>query len=335
MSNPLISIIIPIYKVEKYIRQCIDSVLSQEFDDYEIIMVDDGSPDRCPQICDEYAKAHANIKVVHKQNGGLSDARNAGMEVASGEYITFIDSDDFWQGSNVLSEIERIILNYSRPDVIVSDFIKYYEKADKYIHPSVVCSESYNGKSKYELLHYLYFCHADMKMSACQKFTKRELLTCIRFEKGLLSEDIDWSMQVYINARTICVCPIPFYCYRQQREGSITNTASQHSFDSLMFILNKWGHLIPLSENIPDKEKEIYMGYLAYQLSIAMSLYIQLDGAEKESAIASIKSHLYMFSGTLNTKTKRVHWLISLFGVWNACVLLNMFIKLRHKMNTA
>lgn len=332
MNNPLISIIIPVYKVEKYIRQCVNSVLSQEFDDYEIILVDDGSPDNCPQICDGYAKAHANVKVIHKPNGGLSDARNAGMEVASGDYVTFVDSDDFWKGTIVLSEIEHIIQKYSYPDIIVSDFIKYYEKNDKYVYPSITCDEAYNGRSKYDLLHYLYFCHADMKMSAWQKFTKRELLPCVRFEKGLLSEDIDWSMQVYINARTICVCPIPFYCYRQQREGSITNMASLRSFNSLIYILDKWEHLVHSSRNVPEQEKEIYRGYLAYQLSMAMGMYGKLDGIHKDNAMKAIKSHLHLFSGTLNFKTRKVHRLIRLLGVRNACMVLRVFIRVRYKL---
>ncbi len=92
--NDLVSVIIPIYKVEPYIRECLDSVINQTYRNLEIILVDDGSPDGCPKICDEYAENDSRIKVVHKENGGLSDARNKGLDVASGEYITFVDSDD-------------------------------------------------------------------------------------------------------------------------------------------------------------------------------------------------------------------------------------------------
>lgn len=95
MENPKVSILVPIYNVEKYLRRCIDSVLSQDFRDYELILVDDGSPDRCPQICDEYAKKDRRIKVVHKKNGGLVSARLAGFKEARGEYIMHVDSDDY------------------------------------------------------------------------------------------------------------------------------------------------------------------------------------------------------------------------------------------------
>ena len=91
----LISIIIPVYKVEKYIYKCIDSVLNQTYKNLEIILVDDGSPDKCPEICEEYAKKDNRIKIIHKKNGGLSDARNAGLKVATGKYIGFVDSDDY------------------------------------------------------------------------------------------------------------------------------------------------------------------------------------------------------------------------------------------------
>lgn len=99
------SIIIPCYKVEKYLRQCVDSVLVQTFEDYEVIIVDDGSPDGCPAICDEYAIKDNRVKVIHKENGGLSDARNAGLDVAHGEYVMFLDSDDWWDDKDALRKV--------------------------------------------------------------------------------------------------------------------------------------------------------------------------------------------------------------------------------------
>ena len=100
------SVIIPIYKVEQYLRQCVDSVLAQTYTDVEIILVDDGSPDSCPAICDEYAKKDSRIKVIHKPNGGLSDARNAGLDMAQGEYVLFLDSDDWWDDKDALRKTD-------------------------------------------------------------------------------------------------------------------------------------------------------------------------------------------------------------------------------------
>ena len=95
MENPLISVIVPIYNVEEYLNRCVESIVNQTYQKLEIILVDDGSPDNCPRMCDDWAKKDSRIKVIHKENGGLSDARNAGMKITTGEYISFIDSDDY------------------------------------------------------------------------------------------------------------------------------------------------------------------------------------------------------------------------------------------------
>ena len=95
MQGPKVSVIIPVYQVENFLRRCVDSVLGQTLPDIEIILVDDGSPDQCPEICDAYAESHDNVRVIHKENGGLSSARNAGMRAASGKYVLFVDSDDW------------------------------------------------------------------------------------------------------------------------------------------------------------------------------------------------------------------------------------------------
>ena len=118
------SVIVPIYKVEDFLVQCIESVVSQEFCDWELILVDDGSPDNCPSICDHYAEKDNRIKVVHKQNGGLVSARKAGLDVASGEYAVCLDGDDFLS-KKYLSTINEIVSKYY-PDVICFGFIKYY-----------------------------------------------------------------------------------------------------------------------------------------------------------------------------------------------------------------
>ncbi len=323
------SVIVPVYRVEKYLSQCVESLLSQDFDDYEIILVDDGSPDSCPVICDNYESKSSKVKVVHKSNGGLSDARNAGVAVAQGRYITFVDSDDFWRSNDVLSGIYKIIEGNNSPDIIVSDFIKFYDQTNKYLEPMQTCSDELNGKSKQEILEYLYFCHADMKISACQKFVKHELLVNTFFEKGLLSEDIDWSFKIYPKAKSIAVYPKPYYCYRQQREGSITNTISKRSFDSLVYILDKWNKKIPFL-SIPKEEKEIYLGYLAYQLAICMALYNNLERNIREDYIDQLKKHEDLFKHKLNNKTISVYRLVRVFGLKTSCHILGTILKMRN-----
>ena len=122
---PLLSVIIPIYNVEKYLHQCVDSVLHQNLNDLEIVLVNDGSPDNCPQICNEYAEKYPFIKALHKENGGLSDARNEGLKDASGDYVIFLDSDDWWNPNvsvtDMLSYVFLPSLLFNKSDRILAE----------------------------------------------------------------------------------------------------------------------------------------------------------------------------------------------------------------------
>ena len=112
LENPLISVIVPVYNVEQYLKTCVDSVLNQSYKNWELILVDDGSPDNCPQICDIYVAKDDRVKVIHKENGGASSARNAALDIATGEYITFLDSDDFWH-NDYLSTMIELCMQYN------------------------------------------------------------------------------------------------------------------------------------------------------------------------------------------------------------------------------
>ena len=110
-NNPKISVIVPVYKVEKYLDKCVESIVNQTYKNLEIILVDDGSPDNCPAMCDEWAEKDERIRVIHKENGGLADARNAGMDIATGDYIGFVDSDD-WIEPNMYEVLLKNALKY-------------------------------------------------------------------------------------------------------------------------------------------------------------------------------------------------------------------------------
>ena len=125
----LISVIVPIYKVEHYLPKCIDSIIHQTYQNLEIILVDDGSPDNCPEICDEYAKRDKRIKVVHQENGGLSAARNSGVEMANGEFLCFVDSDDYIHPK--MYEILYKNLKKFKADISICDYNVVFENQNK------------------------------------------------------------------------------------------------------------------------------------------------------------------------------------------------------------
>ncbi|MCM1368809.1 MAG: glycosyltransferase [Candidatus Amulumruptor caecigallinarius] len=330
MGEVLFSIIVPVYKVEKYLARCVDSLLAQDFDDYEIVLVDDGSPDACPALCDEYAAAHERVKSVHKPNGGLSDARNFGVGVSSGKYITFVDSDDFWEGRDVLLRINDLVKRYN-PDIVVSDFIKYYEASDSFLYPQTVGEQAPNGKSAPEMLQYFYFKCADLRIAAWQKFVRRELAMAHPFTKGLLSEDIDWTFSIYPEAKTITECDTPYYCYRQQREGSITNSNAAKRIDNLFTIIDKWEEPL-LRMRTDEAGREIYLGYLAYQLSIIMLIANSLQRDEKERVLERIKQHKHLFRYKTNAKTSKVRMLVRVVGIRAAMKVMKLYYDRREKL---
>lgn len=129
-KDPLISVIVPVYHVEKYLTKCVDSICSQTYDNLEIILVDDGGDDMCPSICDEYKKIDSRIKVIHKKNGGLSDARNAGLDIATGQYLYFVDSDDYIDDHTIEFLYASIVANGS--DIAVCEYVRVSEDGEKY-----------------------------------------------------------------------------------------------------------------------------------------------------------------------------------------------------------
>ena len=183
--TPLISVIVPIYKVEKYLDRCVESIVNQTFSDIEIILVDDGSPDNCGKMCDEWAKKDARIKAFHKENGGLSDARNFGIEHSTAEFLIFIDSDDFIE-PQMLEVLYGLITEHGA-DVAVCGLYNCY-KSGRFARCTddniIVC----DGKKALE-----YVLIGDrMSVEAPTKLIKREVLGDLRFLKGKTSEVCPW-----------------------------------------------------------------------------------------------------------------------------------------------
>lgn len=217
-----VSIIVPVYNVETYLNECVESLLSQNIDDYEILLIDDGSTDSSSEICDEYSNNNEIVKAFHKDNGGLSSARNYGLERAQGDWVIFVDSDDYWMTNDVLQTLLKIVKDTS------SSFIRFeYTAVDE--HGSFLYQHSYDKKTslinktltQYELFHL---------GIAGEFFTplymaKRELFKNLRFsEDRKFQEDIDFCLRLFATESFFCsYCPTRFYAYRKRRY-SITST---------------------------------------------------------------------------------------------------------------
>lgn len=213
--SELITIIVPIYKVEDYLRRCVDSILNQSYKNLEIILVDDGSPDRCGEICDAYANVDKRIKVIHKKNGGLSDARNIGIEIAQGKYVSFIDSDD-WISREYVEKLYKLLIN-NNADISVCNFIKTLTETLQVEH---VQEEIYKY-SNVEALEQLYDKFSVQMVIACGKLYKRNLFDDIRFPVGRIHEDEFTTYRLIYKANQIVLTTEPLLYY-WQREDSIT-----------------------------------------------------------------------------------------------------------------
>ena len=228
-----ISVIVPIYKVEKYIRRCIDSIINQTYKDLEIILVDDGSPDNCPKIIEEYAKLDSRIKVIHKENGGLSSARNAGMKIATGDYLAFVDSDDTIDIK--MYEVLYDVLKRNNADISVCDILRIHENdKGEVIYPEV--QQNPVRETEFERAEMIkqMLVNGNIGNFACTKLFKKELFGGITFPDGKVYEDVATIYKVVHKANKIVYVNKVLYYYLFGRVGAITSSFSEKKIlDSL------------------------------------------------------------------------------------------------------
>lgn len=276
----LFSIVIPVYNVAPYLRECVDSVLAQEFTDYEIILVDDGSTDNSPNICDEYAETHTQIKVIHKANGGLSDARNFGTKEAQGDYLMFLDSDDFWNGKNILFEIYNIIKE-NNPDLIIHELSSFYDLEKiiprKFKNEGIQkFSLDFKNDLKELVNNDIYYA------TACNKIIKTSIIkeNNIEFSKGKLHEDVAWCADIIPYISSYSLYKKPFYYYRKGREGSLTVQIKPKNIIDLIDIISE-------KENLLSKING-GLSYLSYNYYIYLNNINLLEEEQKQKYLKKL-----------------------------------------------
>lgn len=223
--NSLISVVVPVYNVEKYLDKCIDSLVSQTYENLEIILIDDGSKDKSAKICDKWKDNDSRIKVIHKENGGLSEARNVGIDYAQGEYIAFIDSDD-WVDKNFIKYLHEKLEKYNA-DIAASTIIKTYKDYNE-IQPINREKIRFTSEEALDTL----LSGRDFCAVAWNKLYKKNVIGNIRFPIGKIHEDEFFSYKVIANANTLVLVTEAIYYYRQ-RSGSIMQKWSTAHLDAL------------------------------------------------------------------------------------------------------
>ena len=289
MKTPLVSVVIPVYNVERYLEECLNSVLRQTYQPIEIIAINDGSTDRSPDILHQYEQKYRNLKVLHQENQGNSVARNRGIEEATGKYIYFLDSDDYILPEtieNLVGAMEKHNLDLIRfgaepflDDVDYKEFDKNLYNYSKFFNPGKV----------YNKVEFLRANIRGFSPSPCLYLLKRELLiqNGIRFLPGIMHEDELFSLQVYLHTNRAMYDP-NFYYKRRYRAGSLMTSQSQKvkkSFDSYLQLLEQ---IFQLSEKCRSQfEKKLIKSRIR---SIYIGLYFkQVDGNYKRKRLKEIK----------------------------------------------
>ena len=317
------SVIVPVYKVEQYLRPCIDSILGQTYKDFELILVDDGSPDACPQICDEYAQKYENVRCIHQKNGGLSCARNTGLSVASGEYVMFIDSDDYLANSNVLGLLAE--KTTGNPDIVHYKNMEWLE-ADGSVKD---CSFDFNICTEGKTLDEIYCELIDNDAyynSAWSKIIRREVLVenKIEFISGLLGEDNEWYYNVVMAAKQVVLLDEPLYVYRR-RQSSITSSLTEKNLSDQLFVIAKWDEII--KREVDNPHIKVVRGSLAKQYCSALIIAGTIPDAKPYYAELRKYKHLLNY-----TKTRRVvifRWIVWLLGVNGTIAALRAYKRIR------
>ena len=263
--NDKISVIVPIYKVEKYLKRCVDSIINQTYKNLEIILVDDGSPDNCGRICDEYAKTDDRIRVIHKENGGLSDARNAGIDIASGEYLSFIDSDD-WVDENFINLLYKNIVENDADIAITGITCVYDDKSEDMYIPAQGCINNIRALELLNETGYVYM------VVACNKLYKKKMFDNIRYPKGRINEDELVIHKIFYEADKICLLTDKNYYYYQRTDSIMGNLRTKDNEVSLnkYFILSERSMFYKEKElkSVLYKNNKNRIGYIIYFLEI-------------------------------------------------------------------
>ena len=309
-NNPLISVIVPVYNVEKYLSKCLDSIIAQTYQNLEIILVDDGSTDGSGLLCDMYSQQDTRIRVIHQPNAGLSAARNAGLEACQGSYIVFIDSDDYVANS-LCSTLLSLCLESGSDIAMCGHYDVYFDritptipKENHYLSQKEAIVDLYNGKY--------------VNPSACRKLFKKEIFTDIRFPIGKLYEDAFIIVKLLLKIRKVAITTEQLYFY-VRRENSITTCCFRQAHYDVIEAWKKNKELV--LKVYPDLDQLTNIWVVWSQFSVLDKMILsRVCSTEQVSALVhELRSKLIFIlrSSTLSTARK--------IGILALCLHVNFY----------
>ena len=316
-----VSIIVPVYQVENYIRQCIDSILVQTFTDFELILVDDGSKDRSGKICDEYAVLDQRVKVIHKENGGLSDARNCGMDQAVGNYFMFVDSDDYI-APTMLEYLYKALMN-KEADIAVCNFLYFFEEDRKRDFSTNIQSEVLSGAE-------IFYSRKNERVYgiwtvAWNKLYKRETLGNVRFRFGKYHEDEFWANDIYQMDIKVVTIPECLYYYRQRDNSIMGRKNIKRDFDILEALQERIAVYF-MDERHADQAYKVMIFSLEY---LVESKKLITNKDEENQFLQAEKKTKDMIKRLKKMKLSKIKSVSLVFIGMNPCLVFAVGIKFR------
>ena len=326
MRNYQISVVVPVYNVEKYLDECVQSILSQSYAEFELILVDDGSKDGSGAICYKYAQMDSRVQVIHKVNGGLSDARNVGTHQAKGDYIVYIDSDDYICDPDFLQKINEKA-NYDF-DIICYKFKKFFEDKNTFAECTFSCPnidkiETLAGRINEMVRRDAFYCSAWSKAIRLSVLKENE----IDFEKGLLGEDQEWYYHVLTKIHSITYIDEAMLVYRQ-RANSITSSWKMKNLTDCIYVVKKWYDQIP-NENIDEEYKTALLNSVSKLYCNLLIAYTGFKDAEKKQYYANLQQMQGLLKYHMNPRVDLFYKVCSLTGFRGLMCVLKVICKLR------
>lgn len=320
------SIIIPVYNVEEYLDQCLRSVVSQTYRDFEIILVDDGSPDRSGALCDAWAEKDSRVRVIHQENQGLSGARNTGIRAAEGDYLMFLDSDDWWTDASVLETIAARLEN-TAAQVLSFSYQKVFGSKQEQSYfgaledaPEDLTAE---GSLRYMMDRGIWI------TGACNKAVSRELAVDngLYFRLGITSEDIDWTLRLALCAQRFDFINLSVFQYRQ-RTASISHRVSLGRVEGLCANVEE---CLRLLEAAPAEKAEVLRPFVSYQYATAVFNYGGLAKQDRTDAVtARVKALRPLLRWSRNSKVRAMDLCSSMLGFSTMVFLVRCWETLRN-----
>ena len=323
-----LSFIIPVYNAEAYLKECLESILSQSSGECEVILVNDGSCDGSGTLCAAYAEKYSNVSAIHKENGGPSLARELGVGLAKGEFLCFVDADDRIAPNSVSRILEWI--KAGGADICFMEAEKFFPNGHRESLGDGISPEGLKGKNKQEIMHYLSN-RPKFPGSPCTKILRKSFLQ----QNGIAfptdrryAEDLGYVMDCLLKAESYDALSCPYYEYRQGNQNSRSNQLVKSFYGMAAFVVESV-EILTKSKQPKDEISKSAMSFVAYEYSIMLWRCSLLEKEETEKALTFLRDYRWVMKYGTSKKTRAIWLVINIFGIQITSKMLNVYMTLK------